>query len=60
MTGQTIPRYRRAGGTRISPLPDFCTGAHAAADGLTLMTRDVGRYSTYFPSVKLVAPDGHV
>lgn len=50
--------YRRAGGARTSPLPDFYVGAHAAADGLTLVTRDVGRYRTYFLSVKLVAPDG--
>ncbi len=59
LAGRAFLRYRRAGGVRTSPLPDFYIGAHAAADGLTLVTRDVGRYRTYFPSVKLVAPDGH-
>ena len=59
LAGRAFLRYRRAGGARTSPLPDFYIGAHAAADGLTLVTRDVGRYRTYFPSVKLVAPDGH-
>ncbi len=39
-----------------SPLPDFFIGAHAETDGLTLFTRDVARYRTYFPSVKLIAP----
>ena len=51
-------RYRQSGGQRHSPLPDFYIGAHAEADGLTLLTRDVGRYRTYFPSIKLIAPKG--
>ena len=59
VTGRAFGRYRRAGGLRRSPLPDFYIGAHAVAEDLTLITRDVGRYRTYFPSVKLVAPDGH-
>ncbi len=56
LAGRAFLRYRRAGGVRTSPLPDFYIGAHAAADGLTLVTRDVRRYRTYFPSVKLVRP----
>ncbi len=48
--------YRRAGGQRRSPLPDFYIGAHGSMDGLTLITRDARRYRTYFPSLRLIAP----
>ena len=57
--GRAYRRYRRAGGVRTSPLPDFYIGGHAATDGLTLVTRDAGRYRTYFPSVKLMTPGRH-
>lgn len=53
---QAFVKYRRAGGTKNSPLPDFYIGAHAEAEGLTLVTRDAARYRTYFPSVALIAP----
>lgn len=48
--------YRSDGGTRTSPLPDFFIGAHAEAEGLTLLTRDAKRYQTYFPRVILICP----
>lgn len=51
--------YRRRGGTRTSPLPDFYIGAHAEFAGFTLVTRDAARYRTYFPSLRLAVPDGH-
>ncbi len=38
------------------PLPDFFIGAHAQAEGLTLVTRDPDRIKTYFPGAKLVLP----
>jgi predicted nucleic acid-binding protein len=50
-------RYRRQGGQKRAPLPDFYIGAHAATEGLALLTRDVSRYRTYFPSVQLIAPE---
>jgi predicted nucleic acid-binding protein len=50
--------YRRRGGQKHAPLPDFYIGAHAATEGLMLLTRDVSRYRTYFPSIQLIAPHG--
>lgn len=56
LAGKSFLAYRRRGGERRSPLPDFYIGAHAAVKGMTLLTRDVARYRTYYPGVKLVAP----
>lgn len=57
LAGRCFVMYRRRGGTRRSPLPDFYIGAHAAVERLSLLTRDPARYKTYFPSVTLIAPD---
>ncbi|QTN18200.1 type II toxin-antitoxin system VapC family toxin [Brevundimonas sp. AJA228-03] len=57
LAGRAFKAYRSRGGERTSPLPDFFIGAHAAAMGHTLLTRDARRYRTYFPTVELVAPD---
>lgn len=57
LAGKAFVAYRRAGGTRRSTLPDFFIGAHAAVTGLVLLTRDRGRFATYFPTVRLLAPD---
>lgn len=51
--------YRRSGGLRERVLPDFLIGAHAAARGYSLLTRDGGRYRSYFPSIDIIAPDTH-
>ena len=56
LAGKCFMRYRKLGGTKSSPLPDFFIGAHAAISGLTLLTRDAARYRTYFPSLKLITP----
>lgn len=56
LAGKSFLRYRRAGGARRSPLPDFFIGAHALVEGMTLLTRDAARYRTYFPRLRLIAP----
>jgi predicted nucleic acid-binding protein len=56
LAGKAFQRYRSAGGTRSGVLPDFFIGAHAGVAGLPLLTRDVQRYRTYFPSLNLIAP----
>jgi predicted nucleic acid-binding protein len=56
LAGKCFLRYRKAGGPRRSPLPDFYIGAHAAVDSLPLLTRDARRYRTYFPTLRLIAP----
>jgi predicted nucleic acid-binding protein len=56
LAGKCFLRYRRRGGLRRSPLPDFYIGAHAAVCGLALLTRDPTRYRSYFPGLRLLAP----
>lgn len=56
LAGKCFAQYRRRGGIRMTPLPDFYIGAHAAVARLALMTRDAARYRTYFPRVELLAP----
>jgi predicted nucleic acid-binding protein len=58
LAGKAFFAYRRRGGTRSLPLPDFFIGAHAAIAGYSLMTRDASRYRTYFPKLSMIAPNG--
>lgn len=57
LAGRCFLAYRRAGGKRGSPLPDFYIGAHAAIEAMPLLTRDASRYRTYLPRLKLIAPE---
>jgi predicted nucleic acid-binding protein len=56
LAGKAFLKYRRAGGRRTSPLPDFYIGAHATIRGYTLLTRDTRRFRTYFPQLQLITP----
>jgi len=57
LVARAFLEYRRRGGPRATPLPDFFIGAHAQAAQLPLLTRDPGRVRTYFPEVTLLAPE---
>jgi predicted nucleic acid-binding protein len=57
LAGKAFVHYRRQGGRRSSPLPDFFIGAHAAVANLDLLTRDPSRYRTFFPTLGIVAPN---
>jgi predicted nucleic acid-binding protein len=54
--GKAFLKYRRGGGQKRSPMPDFYIGAHAAIAGYRLLTRDVNRYRSYFPTLNLITP----
>ena len=56
LAGKCYLAYRRRGGTRTSPLPDFYIGAHAAVRNLALLTRDAKRYRTYFANLEILHP----
>ncbi len=57
LAGKSFLAYRARGGEKRSPAPDFFIGAHAAVAGYQLLTRDVRRYRTYFPKLRLIGPD---
>jgi len=56
LAGRRFLVYKKRGGRRRSPLPDFYIGAHAAVTGMALLTRDARRYRTYFPRLALICP----
>ena len=56
LAGRSLLSYRRRGERRITPLPDFYIGAHAAVAGHQLPTRDARLYQTYFPRLTLIEP----
>jgi len=57
LAGKAFVTYRRRGGTRSVPLPDFYIGAHAAVAGYLLLTRDARRFRTYFPTLEILSPE---
>jgi predicted nucleic acid-binding protein len=59
LAGKVYLAYRRRGGARRSPLPDFFIGAHAAVRGYGLLTRDPAGIRSYFPTVEIIAPETH-
>jgi predicted nucleic acid-binding protein len=56
LAGKCFLQYRKSGGTRTSPLPDFFIGSHASIRNYPLLTRDAARYRTYFPKLQLITP----
>ena len=56
LAAKAFVAYRRRGGSRPAPLPDFYIGAHAAIAGHTLLTRDARRYKTYYPKLRILSP----
>lgn len=54
--GRAFLDYRANGGPRDSLLPDFLVGALAELEGEPVLTRDPGKVSTYFPTVRLISP----
>ena len=61
LAGKAFVQYRRetdqGSGIKTNVLADFFIGAHAAVAGLPVLTRDVRRYASYFPTVRLIAPE---
>ncbi|MGL5825951.1 MAG: type II toxin-antitoxin system VapC family toxin, partial [Nocardioides sp.] len=57
LAGRCFVEYRRSGGTRSSPLPDFYIAAHAAVTGRTLLTRDCPRHRHVLPALRVIHPD---
>ncbi len=56
LAGKCFIQYRRGGGKKTSPLPDFFIGAHAVIDDFPLITRDPKRFRQYYPGLKLICP----
>ncbi|MGH6896301.1 MAG: type II toxin-antitoxin system VapC family toxin [Geminicoccaceae bacterium] len=56
LAGKAFQSYRARGGTKTGVLPDFFIGAHAVVEGIRLLTRDVRRYRSYFPTISLITP----
>lgn len=56
LTAAAFAQYRRRGGSKQKPLPDFYIGAHAAVANLSVLSRDAAPYKSYFPRLRVAAP----
>lgn len=56
MAAKSFLKYRRRDGKKHGILPDFYIGAHAAVEKCPILTRDVKRFRTNFPTVELITP----
>lgn len=56
LAGKAFLAYKKRGGAKRSPMPDFYVGAHAVIGRMELLTRDAARYRSYFPGLKILAP----
>ena len=56
LAGKAYVKYKRRKGVKSTPMPDFFIGAQAAVLDIELLTRDVSRYQSYFPTVKIITP----
>jgi predicted nucleic acid-binding protein len=56
LAAKAFLKYKKKRGARSSPLPDFFIGAQAAVLNIALITRDVSRYRSYYPTVNLITP----
>lgn len=56
LAGKVFLKYKRRKGAKRTPMPDFYIGAQAAVLNIDLITRDVSRYRSYFPTIKLITP----
>ena len=57
LAGKAFLAYRRRGGQKRAPMPDFYVGAHAVVACMDLLTRDSARYRTYFPGLSILSPE---
>jgi predicted nucleic acid-binding protein len=56
IAGKAFLAYRRRGGLEMAPFADFYIGAHAAVQGMRILTRDPKCYTPYFPTVEIIEP----
>jgi len=56
LAGKVFLNYRKSKGTKHSTLPDFYIGAHAIVSTFDLITRDISKFQTHFPTLKLISP----